>query len=157
MLHTHEVDGSSPPVSTKQKTTQPGGFFVWYRHSGWGTRRCQMQYAGGILLTPVPTLVAPLINESASLQSLFLHPIGWSFCLVSAFRLEDSKMSNAICQWHIADTSANTGSSLDYIKSPFPPGRVMFSTAFHTLSTGFSTDKPYFSTEFSTINYTLFI
>ena len=38
MLHTHEVEGSSPPVSTKKKTTPFGVVFLFYRGMK-GTRK----------------------------------------------------------------------------------------------------------------------
>ena len=112
-------------------------------------RELSMEFSVEIieLVKYLKSIKESIISNLGSLSQT-KKPPGWVVSLfgigIQAGGLEDVK-----CNMPVAPL---------IIPSPtFPPGRVMFSTAFHTLSTCFSTDKPYFSTEYSTINYTLFI
>ena len=58
LLHTHEVTGSSPVVSTKKEDTQSGVLFF---AADAGFEPIAVQHAGGMLLPPVQKLVTSSI------------------------------------------------------------------------------------------------
>ena len=81
LLHTHEVEGSSPPVSTKYRKPEPNGSgFVYFR--GLELEPISMQYAGGLLWPPVQKLVVTLISSSPPVSTKSLKTIGFQgfFC-----------------------------------------------------------------------------
>ena len=80
MLHTHEVTGSSPVVSTKKDTTQSGGVFFGIGIQITGLEQIQSQYASGILLPPVQKLVATLIKSSPVVSKLKLEKDRLLYC-----------------------------------------------------------------------------
>ena len=79
-------DRGSTPLGSTKKNDHPFGWSFFYQGIQRGVEPIAEQQSGGLLLTPVQTLVATSILPAAKCISMTLgstkkndHPFGWSF------------------------------------------------------------------------------
>ncbi len=113
MLHTHEVTGSSPVVSTRNEKHHPKGWcFSFLPEQGTRTHlnaRCQWHLAATSSQTGGNHTLCPAAKRPSSpvVSPGGIHPKGWCF----SFLVEQGTRThlNARCRWHLAATSSQTG------------------------------------------------